>query len=174
MNPFWIFLTFLLVQRVSELLLAKRNERVARVKGAVEYDEKGYKVIVLMHIFFFISLISEYILLARTLSNFWVPLLILFIIAQILRYWAISTLGYYWNTKILVTPNTSPIRTGPYKYLNHPNYLSVILEIAVIPLIFSCYITSMIFTLLNLVLLKRRMRIEEQALSTMKSRNIIQ
>ncbi|MCH7517776.1 MAG: hypothetical protein IH964_01945 [Candidatus Dadabacteria bacterium] len=174
MNPFWIFLTFLLVQRVSELLLAKRNERVARVKGAVEYDEKGYKVIVLMHIFFFISLISEYILLARTLSNFWVPLLILFIIAQILRYWAISTLGYYWNTKILVTPNTSPIRTGPYKYLNHPNYLSVILEIAVIPLIFSCYITSMIFTLLNLVLLKRRMRIEEQALSTMKSRNIVQ
>jgi len=173
MNPFWIFLTFLLVQRVSELLLAKRNERVARVKGAVEYDEKGYKVIVLMHIFFFISLISEYILLARTLSNFWVPLLILFIIAQILRYWAISTLGYYWNTKILVTPNTSPIRTGPYKYLNHPNYLSVILEIAVIPLIFSCYITSMIFTLLNLVLLKRRMRIEEQALSTMKSRNIV-
>ena len=174
MNPFWIFLTFLLVQRVSELLLAKRNERVARVKGAVEYDEKGYKVIVLMHIFFFISLISEYILLARTLSNFWVPLLILFIIAQILRYWAISTLGYYWNTKILVTPNTSPIRTGPYKYLNHPNYLSVILEIAVIPLIFSCYITSMIFTLLNLVLLKRRMRIEEQALSTMKSRDIVQ
>ena len=174
MNPFWIFLTFLLVQRVSELLLAKRNERVARVKGAVEYDKKGYKVIVLMHIFFFISLISEYILLARTLSNFWVPLLILFIIAQILRYWAISTLGYYWNTKILVTPNTSPIRTGPYKYLNHPNYLSVILEIAVIPLIFSCYITSMIFTLLNLVLLKRRMRIEEQALSTMKSRNIVQ
>ena len=174
MNPFWIFLTFLLVQRVSELLLAKRNERVARVKGAVEYDEKGYKVIVLMHIFFFISLISEYILLARTLSNFWVPLLILFIIAQILRYWAISTLGYYWNTKILVTPNTSPIRTGPYKYLNHPNYLSVILEIAVIPLIFSCYITSMIFTLLNLVLLKRRMRIEEQALSTLKSRNIVQ
>jgi methyltransferase len=75
MNPFWIFLTFLLVQRVSELLLAKRNERVARVKGAVEYDEKGYKVIVLMHIFFFISLISEYILLARNLSNFWVPLL---------------------------------------------------------------------------------------------------
>jgi methyltransferase len=173
MNPFWIFLTFLLVQRVSELLLAKRNERVARVKGAVEYDEKGYKVIVLMHIFFFISLISEYILLARTLSNFWVPLLILFIIAQILRYWAISTLGYYWNTKILVTPNTSPIRTGPYKYLNHPNYLSVILEIAVIPLIFSCYITSMIFTLLNLGLLKRRMRIEEQALSTMKARNIV-
>jgi len=174
MNPFWIFLTFLLVQRVSELLLAKRNERIARVKGAVEYDEKGYKVIVLMHIFFFISLISDSILLARTLNNFWVPLLILFIIAQILRYWAISTLGYYWNTKILVTPNTSPIKTGPYKYLNHPNYLSVILEIAVIPLIFSCYITSMIFTLLNLVLLKRRMRIEEQALSTMKSRNIVQ
>jgi len=169
MSPFWIFLAILILQRVSELFLARRNERVVRAKGAREYDEKGYKVIVLMHIFFFISLISEYVLLARTINHFWVPLLIFFLIAQILRYWAISALGYRWNTKILVTPNTSPVRTGPYKYLNHPNYLSVVIEIAAIPLIFSCYITAVIFNVLNLTLLKRRIRIEEEALSLEKS-----
>jgi len=167
MSPFWIFLTILILQRVSELLLARRNERVVRAKGAREYDEKGYKVIVLMHIFFFISLISEYVLLARTLNHFWALLIILFLCTQVLRYWAISKLGYNWNTKILVTPNTSPVRGGPYKYLNHPNYLSVVIEIAVIPLIFSCYITAVIFTILNLLLLKRRIRIEELALSTL-------
>lgn len=165
MSTFWIFLAILIIQRIFELLLARRNERVVRAKGAREYDEKGYKVIVLMHIFFFISLISEYILLDRTINHFWAPLLIFFLIAQIIRYWAISTLGYNWNTKILTTPNTSPIRDGPYKYINHPNYLSVVIEIAVIPLIFSCYITSVIFSVLNLLLLKRRIRIEEKALS---------
>lgn len=167
MSLFWIFLAILILQRVSELLLAKRNERVVRAKGAREYDEKGYKVIVLMHIFFFISLILEYVLLARTINHFWAPLLILFLCTQVLRYWAISALGHNWNTKILVTPNDIPVRGGPYKYLNHPNYLSVVIEIAVIPLIFSCYITAVIFSLLNLLLLKRRIRIEEQALSTL-------
>jgi len=171
MSLFWIFLIILIIQRVSELFLARRNERVARSKGAREYDEKGYKVIVLMHIFFFTSLISEYIFLDKTLNHFWAPLLILFVCAQALRYWAIGTLGYYWNTKILITPNTSPVRMGPYKYINHPNYLAVVFEIAVIPLIFSCYITAVIFTLLNLVLLKRRIRIEEEALSTLDSQN---
>jgi len=165
MSPFWIFLAILILQRISELLLARRNERVVRANGAREYDEKGYRVIVLMHILFFISLISEYVFLNRTINYFWAPLLILFLIAQILRYWAISSLGYNWNTKILVTPNTRPVAEGPYKYIKHPNYLAVIIEIAVIPLIFSCYITAVTFTLLNLALLKRRIRIEEEALS---------
>lgn len=169
MSTFWIFLAVLIVQRIFELLLAKRNERVVRAKGAIEYDKKGYKAIVLMHIFFFISLISEYIFLDKTINHFWAPLLILFLIAQILRYWAISTLGYNWNTKILVTPNTSPMRDGPYKYMNHPNYLAVVIEIAAVPLIFSCYITSVIFSVLNLLLLKRRIHIEEKALSTANS-----
>jgi methyltransferase len=91
MSPFWIFLAILILQRVSELLLAKRNERIVRAKGAREYDEKGYKVIVLMHIFFFISLVLEYVLLARTINHFWAPLLILFLCTQVLRYWAINT-----------------------------------------------------------------------------------
>lgn len=169
MNLFWIIVAILAIQRLIELLIARRNERIVRANGAHEYDQKGYKVIVLMHIAFFISLISEYVFFGKTLNHYWIPLLILVLSAQVLRYWAITSLGHYWNTKILVTPNTTPISRGPYKYIRHPNYLAVIVEIAVIPLIFSCYLTSIIFTILNLIVLKRRIRIEEQALSTLDS-----
>ena len=167
MNLFWIIIVILAIQRLLELLIARRNENFVRAKGAKEYDAKGYKLIVLMHIAFFISLISEYIFFGKNLSHYWILLLIIFLLAQILRYWAISTLGYYWNTKILVTPNTQPINQGPYKYIRHPNYLAVIVEITVIPLIFSCYFTAVFFSILNLIVLRRRIRIEEQALSTL-------
>ena len=171
MSLFWIFILILIIQRLSELVLARRNEKFVRAKGAVEYDVRGYKVIVFMHIAFFISLVSEYILLGRTLNHLWIPLLIVFLLTQILRYWAISTLGYYWNTKILVTPGTVAVTNGPYKYLNHPNYVAVIIEIAVIPLIFSCYITAVIFSILNMLVLRRRIIIEERALSTLNDKN---
>ena len=167
MNLFWIILAILAIQRVMELLLARRNEKIVRAKGAREYDPRGYKVIVLMHLAFFISIISEYIFFNKPLNQYWVLLLILFLLAQFVRYWAISTLGYFWNTKILVIPGTNPISQGPYKFIRHPNYLAVIVEIAVIPLLFSCYLTSIIFTVLNLLVLSRRIKIEERALSTL-------
>lgn len=167
MKLFWIIITILALQRIIELLIARRNERFVRSKGAKEYDAKGYNIIVFIHIGFFISLTLEYLLLAKTLSPFWPPLLVLIILAQILRYWAIGSLGYFWNTKILITPNTKAVNTGPYKYMKHPNYLAVVIEIALIPLIFSCYITAVLFTILNAFILRRRIRIEERALSTL-------
>ena len=164
-NLLWIILGILMVQRVSELLIARRNEIHMKANGAMEFDKIGYRVIVLMHIGFFISLVLEYILLYGKLNKFWIPLLILFILAQFLRYWAIGTLGRYWNTKILVIPQTMPINRGPYKYVKHPNYIVVITEIAVIPLIFSCYLTAVVFSILNILVLRRRVKIEEKALS---------
>ena len=129
MSLFWILIVILILQRLSELMLARRNEKYVRAHGAIEYDSKGYAVIVLMHIAFFISLVTEYTILDRTLNPYWPPLLVIFLLTQVLRYWAINTLGYYWNTKILVTPGSARISTGPYKYFNHPNYLAVVTEI---------------------------------------------
>jgi methyltransferase len=117
-----------------------------------------------MHTFFFISLITEYSFFSAGINSFSIFLLIVFIAAQILRYWAIASLGVYWNTKIIVVPGAAKIVKGPYKFFGHPNYIAVITEIAVIPLIFSCYFTSIFFTLLNLIVLKRRVGIEEKAL----------
>lgn len=161
---FWIFLAFVISQRAFELVLAKRNERVLISKGALEFDENGYNYIVAMHVAFFVSLVLEEFLLQRGLDRLWVLFLIIFCIAQVIRYWAIATLGVYWNTKVLVVPGSQRVRRGPYKYLPHPNYMAVIAEIAVIPLIFSCYITSVLFSLINLILVRRRIEVEESAL----------
>jgi len=164
MTFFIIFLSIIIIQRICELILSKRNENYLRSIGAVEYDKKGYKYIVLMHNLFFISVITEFVLLERQLNEYWKVLLIIFICTQLLRYCAIFSLGKRWNTKILVLLNTEPIRSGPYKYLKHPNYVAVIIEIAIIPLLFSCYYTAIVFSILNLMILKRRIRIEEEAL----------
>ena len=165
---FIIFYIFLVFQRQIELFVAKRNEQIVRKEGAVEYDREGYKYIVLLHAGFFISFLAEKMLLDRQLNNYSVILFGIFIFTQLLRYWAIASLGKYWNTRILVVSGIKLVTMGPYKYMKHPNYLAVIIEIAVIPLIFSCYITAIVFSLLNLVTLRRRISIEENALKQLK------
>lgn len=159
---------FLIMQRVLELLWARKNERIVKAKGAVEYDRVGYKYIVLLHVLFFISLLFEKILFHREPNQFWYLFLAVFMCAQLLRYWAIYSLGYFWNTKILVIPGAKLVDKGPYIYLNHPNYLAVIIELAIIPVIFSCYYTSLFFTILNILVIKRRIKIEETALKKSK------
>ncbi len=165
MIAFFIFVCFLVAQRLAELLLARRNETYLVGEGGVEIDKRGYTLIVLMHVGFFVSLIAEKLELERPISPLWIPLAALFGLAQILRYWAIATLGRRWNTKIIVLPGARLIHRGPYRYLNHPNYLAVAVEILTIPLIFSCYYTALVFNILNALLLRRRIRIEEGALS---------
>ncbi|MGQ0794364.1 MAG: isoprenylcysteine carboxyl methyltransferase family protein [Deltaproteobacteria bacterium] len=164
MSYFWLFFLFLILQRVAELIYASRNERVVIGEGAVEYDSFGYKAIAAMHTAFFISLLAEKLVFDTALNRFWIPLVLIFAAAQPLRYWAIASLGVYWNTKVLVSPNHKIVAAGPYKYLRHPNYAAVITEIAVVPLIFSCYFTASVFSLANLILLRRRIKVEEEAL----------
>ncbi|HWP92812.1 MAG TPA: isoprenylcysteine carboxylmethyltransferase family protein [Thermodesulfobacteriota bacterium] len=165
MTAFLIFLFLLILQRLFELVLARRNERILKSIGAIEFDKDGYKVIVAMHVLFLISLVTEKVLFERELNELWFLFAILFLCAQVLRYWTISSLGVYWNTKVLVAPDHNIVSSGPYKYLRHPNYIAVIIEIATIPLIFSCYITAVVFSVINLLLLRRRIRIEEEALN---------
>ncbi len=163
---FLFFILFVILQRLSELLIAKKNKLLLFSNGAVEYDKGGYKFIVLMHVLFFISLVTEKIFLNRELNQLWVVFIIIFLAAQFLRYWAIISLGKYWNTRIIVLQGAKQIKSGPYRFLKHPNYLAVLTELAIIPLIFSCYFTSVIFTILNLIILSRRVKIEEKALNS--------
>jgi methyltransferase len=82
-----------------------------------------------------------------------------------LRYWALVSLGERWNTKILVVPGARPIRRGPYKYLSHPNYVVVVVEILTFPLIFGAWVTALVFTVLNAAVLWVRVREENRALT---------
>ena len=164
MTIFLIFLIILITQRLLELYLARLNEKKARLRGAIEYDKKGYYVIVLFHILFLLSLTIEKMFFSRDPNTLWPVFLSVFLLAQLLRYWSIATLGEAWNTKVLVIPGNNRVITGPYKFIKHPNYLSVSIELAAIPLMFSCYITAIVFTFLNFLLLARRIKIEEMAI----------
>jgi methyltransferase len=164
MTFFVIVISIVIIQRLAELALARRNARRMIELGAIEYDAKGYTFLVIMHVCFFLFLIIEFFAFKRSLNTFWYLFAVIFLITQALRYWAISSLGFYWNTRIIVLKGSALIDSGPYKYIRHPNYTAVAIELAVLPLIFSCYITSAVFSLLNLIALNRRIKIENEAL----------
>ncbi len=161
---FFGFIVFVIIQRIIELVIARRHRKLMLGEGAVEYDKGGYKYIVMMHVTFFVFMTVEFFLFNRSLNKYWIIFIVLFFLAQVLRYWAIASLGKFWNTQVLVLKGSKLVKSGPYRFMRHPNYLVVVIEIAVIPLMFSCYLTAAIFTVMNLFLLKRRISVEEKAL----------
>ena len=153
------------VQRLFELVVARRNERRARARGAVERGQGHYPLIVALHTLWLVSTLVEGMLRGPDLPDLWPVPLALFLLVQPLRYWALFSLGERWNTKILIVPGEKPVRRGPYKYLDHPNYVVVAVEILAFPLIFGAWITALIFTGLNAAILSVRIREENRALS---------
>jgi methyltransferase len=156
---------FVAAQRLFELVLARRNERRTRARGAVERGQRHYLSIVALHTLWLISTLVEGLLRGPEIPAFWPVPLALFLLVQPLRYWAIFSLGERWNTKILVLPGKQPVRHGPYRYLDHPNYVVVVVEILALPLTFGAWITALAFTVLNAVILSVRIREENRALS---------
>ena len=153
------------VQRLVELVLARRNERRARARGAVERGRSHYLFIVALHSLWLLTTLIEGLLRGPELPALWPVPLALFLLVQPLRYWALVSLGERWNTKILVVPGAKPIRRGPYKYLSHPNYVVVVVEILTFPLIFGAWVTALVFTVLNAAVLWVRVREENRALT---------
>ncbi len=84
--------------------------------------------------------------------------------AQALRYWAVVSLGPAWNVRVIVVPGDPPIRGGPYRFVRHPNYLAVLVEGIALPLIHTAWLTAVVMTVLNAILLRARIRCEEAAL----------
>lgn len=159
---FYYFLTFIIVVRIIELIIAKKNEKWLRSEGAVEYGREHYKYFIMLHTGFFISLIIEYNLSPFSVINY--ISVILFFIVQIFRLSVFISLGKYWNTRILVIPGRILVKKGLYKYFKHPNYIIVILEFILIPLSFYLFVSLLIFSVLNLVILSVRIKTENKAL----------
>lgn len=161
MNLFYLLVGLLLVQRLSELYIANRNEQWMKARGAVEVGSEHYKYFVFLHAGFFLCLCWEVLYSG---SHFSVFFFFLFILLQIGRVWCILSLGRFWNTKIIVLQNVLRIRRGPYRYVKHPNYWIVLLEFFVIPFMFGAYWTGMLFPVMHALLLLVRIPYEERAL----------
>jgi methyltransferase len=147
-------------QRAVELAWARRNTDRLRRLGGVEADAEGYRYFVLLHAGWLASLA---LLVPASAPPHW-PLLGVFGVLQLGRLWIILSLRGYWTTRIVTLPGAPLVRTGPFRWLRHPNYLVVIAEIALLPLAFGAVLIAAIFSALNLMLIARRIRIEESVL----------
>lgn len=154
-----LVLSLVTLQRLGELWLAQRNTRRLLAAGATEVGAAHYPLIVAVHSAWLASLWW----LAPGRRIVW-PLLAVFVLLQLARIWVIATLGKRWTTRIIVLRDAAPIRSGPYRYLSHPNYLVVALEIAVLPLTFGLVGIALLFSFLNAAVLAIRIRAENRAL----------
>jgi methyltransferase len=158
---FHFVLGLVVLQRLAELILAQRNTRRLLAKGAVEVGRGHYPLIVALHAAW-IAVLALTVPADAPAS--W-PLLGLFLVLQAARIWVIASLGPYWTTRIITLTAAPLVRRGPYRWLRHPNYLVVALEIAVLPLAFGAVWIALVFSLLNAVLLWHRIRVEAEALA---------
>ena len=159
-----LFLGFLVLQRLMELGLSARNAARLRARGAVEHGAAHFPWFVILHTLFPIALAAEVLLLGARPGPQALVWVAVWLFAQGLRYAAIRALGEHWNVRILVVPGAPLVRRGPYRWLRHPNYVAVVLELIAAPLMFGAWRTALLFSLANLVLLRVRIRSEEQAL----------
>jgi methyltransferase len=161
---FTVLMILLMAERLSELVFSRRNRRWAISRGGIERGQIHYPFMVALHTLFFISIIVEHNYLSRGWNPHWPAWLSLVILSQLLRGWAALSLGRLWNTRIIVIPGTRPVLKGPYRFVRHPNYLAVVVEMFAIPILCGAYITATVFSILNAIALYWRIREEERAL----------
>ena len=158
-------LALVALERGVELVLSSRNGRLARTRGAVETGQGHYPVMSVFHGAFLVACALEVVLLDRPFPGVvgWIAFAVV-LAAQALRYWAVATLGWRWNTRIVVVPGAAPVTGGPYRFVRHPNYVAIIAEMLALPLVHGAWLTALVFSLGNAWLLRVRIRAEEQAL----------
>ncbi|WP_328564087.1 isoprenylcysteine carboxyl methyltransferase family protein [Streptomyces coelicoflavus] len=164
----WYTLLVLAVaaERVVELVVARRNAAWTLARAGLEHGRGHYPVMVALHTGLLVCCLLEPVLAHRAfLPALGWPLLTLVLLAQALRWWCVTTLGPYWNTRVIVVPGARLIGAGPYRFLRHPNYVAVVVEIAALPLVHSAWLTATAFTLANAALLTVRIRCENAALT---------
>ncbi|WP_228550311.1 isoprenylcysteine carboxyl methyltransferase family protein [Salinibacillus xinjiangensis] len=155
------------MQRMVELLIAKRNEIWMKQNGAKIVKEGHYRWIVLTHTAFLSAIILEANWRHQMTGSVNGFFLTAFVLLQWVRVWCLVSLGRFWNTKIIVIPGVELIKRGPYKYVRHPNYVIVGLEFFVISLLFHAYIAAIVFPILHAALMSIRIPLEERALKAL-------
>lgn len=166
MSVLYVVVALVALQRLAELVYARRNEAGLRARGGVEVGARHYPFFVLLHGSWLLALA---VLVDPAATVNW-PLLGLYLVLQAGRIWVVASLGPYWTTRIITVPDAPLVRTGPYRWFRHPNYLVVVAEIAVLPLAFGAWRIAIVFSALNAALLWHRIRVETAALAARDKR----
>ena len=145
------------LQRLIELVIATRNTRALLAEGAYEVGRGHYPAIVFLHTTW-LAVLWGFFLFDLTLFQAWAA--IAYLLVQVLRLWTLVSLGRYWTTRIIVVPNAPLVRKGPYRFIRHPNYLVVVLEIALLPLALDSWPLALGFSIVNAIVLAWRIRTE--------------
>ena len=155
-------------ERVAELVVSQRNLDWSRQRGGVEFGARHYPVMVGLHTGLLAGCLVEAVVARRRfIGRLGWPMLGVVLAAQGLRWWCIATLGRQWNTRVVVVPGAGRVTGGPYRVVPHPNYVAVIAEGVALPLVNSAWITALVFSVFNAVLLRTRIRVENDALASL-------
>ena len=168
MIPYLVLILLTGAERIVELVISKRNAAWAFERGGVEYGFKHFPWMVALHTGLLLACIAEVFFADRPFipALGW-PMLAIVVLCQAGRYWVIASLGRQWNTRVIVVPGLAAVKRGPYRFswMRHPNYIIVAVEGIALPLVHTAWVTAIVFTLLNAILLLRfRIPIENGAL----------
>lgn len=156
----WV-LALVAIQRLSELWLARRNTTRLLAAGAKEVGAGHYPLFIALHASWLAAIAAT---TPWTTTPHW-ALIGLFALMQFARFWVVVTLGPYWTTRIITLPGAPLVRQGPFRFVRHPNYWVVSIEIATLPLAFGNWPVALTWSVLNAALLRHRIRVEEAALA---------
>lgn len=161
MTPLAWLLGFVVLQRLAELALAQHNTRRLLAQGAREVGARHYPLFILLHGSWLVAIALA---VPWSTEPSW-PLVGLFLVLQALRVWVVASLGRFWTTRIITLEKAPLVRRGPYRWVHHPNYWVVVGEIAVLPLAFGAWHVALAWSVLNALLLRHRIRLENAALA---------
>jgi methyltransferase len=158
------------LERLAELVVSNRNAAWSLARGGRETGRGHYPVMVALHSGLLVGMLVEAWVRRPVVPPVLAgTMLVLAVASQGLRWWCITTLGPRWNTRVIVVPGLPLVTSGPYRFLHHPNYVAVVVEGFALPLVHAAWITALVFTVANAALLAVRLRVENDALSTVGS-----
>jgi len=155
------------VERIAELVVSQRNLSWSRARGGVEFGARHYPAMVTLHTCLLVGCLVEAMYRPFLPALGW-PMLAVVLAAQGLRWWCITTLGHQWNTRVVVIPDAPRVTGGPYRFFSHPNYVAVVVEGIALPLVHTAWVTAVVFTVLNAVVLRTRVGVENTALERLR------
>lgn len=166
--PAPLYLLFLLLvgaERLAELVVSKRHQRTMEAQGVEKVAERHFGAMVAVHTGVLMAAYLEVVVLQRT----FVPVLAaamgaIFLVAAGLRVWVIRTMRTHWNVEVMASAPLGVVTDGPYRFIRHPNYLAVVLELVAIPMIHGAWLTAIAGTLANAWVLAKRLEVEERVL----------